>query len=307
MNEEFSGSEASVTEPNDTVCPKCRFPRTEGALECPACGVVYAKVQARQPEVAPSVPPETRENNPYEAPKAPVVVAAVPPPVRFASSDESFVPLDRRASWALALFGLSVLLDVVMLAADVSQLRLISRGLSGEGFTEAEAAANDGRMSLISTANLVVYAGCVLTFLVWFRRAYANLLGLGAEKLEHSPGWAIGFFFVPLANLVYPYRIAKEIWHGSQSSSDAGEPLLGGVERGQSLVTSWWLSWLLAGFIGNVALGLSRGNTLAALQGSTKVSMLSTSLSAVAGILAIVMIRTVSRLQNEKHAVRDLP
>jgi hypothetical protein len=59
-------------------CPKCGFSVAENAAECPACGVILAKVRAPQPPRAPE--------SPYAPPAAvfhepePPALAAPPPP-----------------------------------------------------------------------------------------------------------------------------------------------------------------------------------------------------------------------------------
>ena len=39
--------------------------------------------------------------------------------------------------------------------------------------------------------------------------------GAGAGGLRYTPGWAVGWLFVPFANLVVPYFVFTEIWRNS--------------------------------------------------------------------------------------------
>src|ERR1043166_6019302 len=44
-----------------------------------------------------------------------------------------------------------------------------------------------------------------ITFLRWIHRANKNLHCLSTEVMRLSPGWAIGWYFIPVANLFKPY------------------------------------------------------------------------------------------------------
>jgi hypothetical protein len=49
-------------------------------------------------------------------------------------------------------------------------------------------------------------------FIAWMNRIYRKLPGLGARDLKGSPGGAVGWWFVPLANLYVPFQYLREIW-----------------------------------------------------------------------------------------------
>jgi Domain of unknown function (DUF4328) len=71
-----------------------------------------------------------------------------------------------------------------------------------------------GRKSfLFLRSDLADFGSCValVMFVVWFHRARINADGHGWPQRE-SPGWAIGAWFVPVANLWLPFRIMVDIW-----------------------------------------------------------------------------------------------
>src|SRR6476660_3998770 len=71
-----------------------------------------------------------------------------------------------------------------------------------------------GLFSLLVTAPL---------FLVWFHRAYRNAAALGAASLHFSPGWAVGWWLVPIASFWVPLLAALDLWNASNAViSDAG-------------------------------------------------------------------------------------
>ena len=81
----------------------------------------------------------------------------------------------------------------------------------------------------------------------WIYRAHANLRDAALAELRYSPSWALGSYFVPLINLVVPFRAMRELHnrsHGEnqwQAASAVGD------------VTSWWSCQLAAVGVGAVA------------------------------------------------------
>lgn len=56
-------------------CPKCGYTRDPSWTECPACGVIFARLRPATAELSPPPPPTSEEDglyNPYQAPRADV-------------------------------------------------------------------------------------------------------------------------------------------------------------------------------------------------------------------------------------------
>ena len=109
--------------------------------------------------------------------------------------------------------------------------------LTGE-FTEAQAVASDNRQMLISLVGTVYWIALGVVFLRWIYRANKNCHHFGAEDMKFSPGWSIGFYFIPLLNLYKPYRAMREIWQVSQDPSDWKN------QKPTKLLGVWWALWI---------------------------------------------------------------
>ena len=55
----------------------------------------------------------------------------------------------------------------------------------------------------------------IVLFCIWIYRANYNARQLGATDMQFSPGWAVGWNFIPIANLWKPYQAMREIWQAS--------------------------------------------------------------------------------------------
>ncbi len=81
---------------------------------------------------------------------------------------------------------------------------------------------------------------------VWTYRAAANLRGLGRYGMANTPGWCVGWYFVPFANLVKPVQAMSEIWRASDPESGEGAWI---SSRSTPLLALWWGSYLLGHII----------------------------------------------------------
>ncbi len=85
-----------------------------------------------------------------------------------------------------------------------------------------------------------------ITWLVWQHRAQANLYARRVPGLRYTPGWSVGWWFIPLANVVVPYLSMRELLR------HAGAPAGSRSDGGGGQLGAWWLTYL-----GSAVLGLA--------------------------------------------------
>jgi hypothetical protein len=105
-------------------------------------------------------------------------------------------------------------------------------------------------LGLLAIAYLFILFVTLVIVGRWIYRASANAHAISGD-LTISPGWAVGWYFVPFANLVKPLQAMKETWlasrYGSHWESEISSPLLGW----------WWGLWIVSNILGNASLRLS--------------------------------------------------
>ncbi len=137
--------------------------------------------------------------------------------------------------------------------------------------------------NLISILQLLALILGAVGFTRWFRRAYGNAIALG-HRASFTPGWAIGAWFVPILNLVRPYQIASAMWRHAGNHVGKG-----------SLVGCWWAFWLASNFLAQISMRLSNSNKDDTLRTSVQVEIVADLTTVVAGVLAVVMVRKLTR------------
>jgi hypothetical protein len=102
-------------------------------------------------------------------------------------------------------------------------------------------------LTAIDTVVLVTFVILLTSFFAvgfWLYRAHANAIAAGVAALEYSPGWAIAWYAIPIANLFKPYGAMKELWqvsHREQVDSSQTAP---------ALIWVWWLTWVFSSING---------------------------------------------------------
>ncbi len=151
---------------------------------------------------------------------------------------------------------------------------------------------------LLAIFSLVIYVTTIVVFLVWLYRAADNVRQFNPwSRLEHSPGWAVGSFFIPFVNLVVPYRAVKEVWQksGPPDAAVLSEP------APPASFPIWWTFWLLASFAGNISLRVSFNENVAEST-ATSISMFADALSIVAAFFAYLVVDAIDKRQEETAA-----
>jgi uncharacterized protein DUF4328 len=188
----------------------------------------------------------------------------------------------------VALLGLNSLLVLAMVAFRLGEQRLLARIANLEFVSEQEVTRSDERVGAVAVVQLLTLVVTGIVWFVWQHRGQANLVAARVSGLRFTPGWAVGWWFVPFANLVKPFQTMRELWKASGGEEDWGH------SRTWLVIGWWWAAWLAAGVLGRIGAGVVGGaTTLAALRSGSRVLLLTQLVLLAGAILAIVLIRSV--------------
>lgn len=142
----------------------------------------------------------------------------------------------------------------------------------------------------------VVFWVTVVLYCRWLHRAYDNVVVLASRgrfgaPLRYRPSQAVWSFFIPLVNLVRPYRVIVELWRCS-----------GPISEGRvfsCLIGAWWAMWLSGPVISRCARRMveGAGEGTERLMSAWSVAAVGQLLMVGAAVLAIMVIREIGQRQ----------
>ena len=201
-------------------------------------------------------------------------------------------PLAGRSLWAQLLLGASALVSLVALLSDLATRGVVTR--EPALITYADLQAIDDRDSLIGIATVAVILVTGIVFLTWVHRAARNLTELGATDLRFTPGWSVGYWFVPILNLWRPKQVIDDLWRASDADGDEWK-----ARSTPGLTLIWWPALLLSGFLARAS-GSTDIQALSDLRHRNGLDLMSDLTGLVAAVVAILLVRAVTARQEAR-------
>lgn len=205
-------------------------------------------------------------------------------------------PTRRIADAVVALLATQVFLLGAEALALLNRIRLVGRARDGQFVTLADIEQAD---TLVVASVVVWFALFALTGIVWCvwqHRAQRNAIELAYGKLEFTPGWSVGWWFVPFANLVKPFQTVRELWKASHGGYN------GRVVATWSVIGWWWGLWLGASVLERFIARAGSVNSPSDLIRHDTWEIVANGVTVVAAILAIMIVRSVVALQERAVA-----
>lgn len=214
---------------------------------------------------------------------------ASPPIVQPATAFRDLGTLTR---WLRILLWVNIAMAVIAAVSGLLQLKLLSDLNAGLSLAPGEAEANDLREQIIALVHFAQILAMIVLFCIWIYRANYNARQLGAAEMKFTPGWAVGWYFIPILNLWKPYQAMKEIWKASANPAHwQDEP------RG-SILPLWWTFFLISNWVSNLSFRLSlRAETLPQLINATTVSIVNDLVDIISTPIALVLVRQIYQMQ----------
>ncbi len=190
----------------------------------------------------------------------------------------------RRAIWATSAYACA---QLGLSAAHVYQNAVIRRYISGT----ADDAALLQSDNVVGMTSIVFLLLLILVFIVNGRFIYLasrNAAVMTPDSQAITPGWAVGWFAVPIANFWMPYKAMKETWLRTFKTTD--------TVPGWFVI--WWLSWVAMNIVDQVLGRMSPPNNLPDYIGYNQAFI-------VSGVLwlipAYLFLRIIRILKEAKH------
>lgn len=161
---------------------------------------------------------------------------------------------------------------------------------SAAGFVVEPAGPDEfGVVDLLGLIQFLTVLICIGVVGRWIYRASVNAHTISGA-MAISPGWAVGWYFVPFANLVMPFRAMKEVWLVSHRSGAQYD------ERTPALLGWWWGLWLANNVISNLYFQLGAREAVDP-QTLAAINLLATATNVPLCIVLVTVMRDISNAQ----------
>jgi hypothetical protein len=229
--------------------------------------------------------------NPYQQPQTPPQWPSV--------AVTEYRPATTLVQWLSAFLIIDAVFDVVTGLLSVLEVT---------AFANLEQLAEQGDPGAIAFGlgylcvglfTIAAYITTAVLFCVWVNRANKNARAIGAEGMTFTPGWCVGWFFIPIANLFKPYQAVKEVLLASDPGASATDWRYRPVP---SFLGGWWAAWLIANFIGQVEFRMSLSGNADLVTTSSWLGIISAVVGVIAALLARAVVKTTHQRQEQKAA-----
>jgi hypothetical protein len=257
-------------------------------MYCSECGTAVSADDTSCPKCGATVP-STYEHTTAGpgAHDSTIVIAANAPDFRDPA---------KLTQWLKVFLYASIAIDFIAMFSGILQYQLLSDFNSGvygsEALATTAADSNDQRQQVIGLFQVGIAITTIILFARWIYRANFNVRQLGAQGLKFSPGWSVGYYFIPILHLWKPYQAMREIWQASKNPASWAT-----VERG-SILPWWWLFFVAAGLLGQTSFRISlRAKEINELILSTGITIAADLVSIPAAIIALVLVKQIFEMQ----------
>ena len=218
-------------------------------------------------------------------------------------------PIGGLATALVALLVAQMALLVVQMIALIRRSSLVSAVDQGHIVDRLRLEAADNAVQTPARLILLTLTATIVVWCVWQHRAQRNAIELNGGGLEYTPGWAVGWWFIPIANLFKPFQAMRELWKASHGGTWRALPTW-------ALIGWWWGVWIASSvnvWVGSkgVQAGVTFGMpdeqlSLQDFAVRDRWTMAWFGVRVIAAALAIVIVRSVVRLQAKADAARTV-
>ena len=152
---------------------------------------------------------------------------------------------------------------------------------------------------------LLIDVPTIVVFCCWWYRVAMNVRALKATQLIYSPAASVWAFFIPIVNVLRPARVAQELWKASDPLITFNDAAARRAMRNSSLITTWWVCFVLAGVVNSFELTVSGVKIVTVGKAEIAISygLLVIAGVAVIRLISIIQTRQVGRATSNSQAI----
>ncbi|MFI7038629.1 DUF4328 domain-containing protein [Microbispora rosea] len=197
---------------------------------------------------------------------------------------------------------------VLASAVDVQRIVLIDRFMADMNSVPlSDLETNDRFYAMSGPVETVAYYATAVMFLIWLFRARANAETLSPWPHRRARPWLIFGWFAPIVSFWFPKQIVDDIWTSSRPGAIQETGSLAAARR-SGLVWAWWLAWWVTSFVTRgLSVLFANSKELPAIRDAALFGVAGNVLTIGAAALAIAVVLTITRFQDDHRRVAFWP
>ena len=177
-------------------------------------------------------------------------------------------------------------------AASLYTIKVLG-GLGGALAPMDRLAAADVATSASGMATFVALIGAGVAVLRWVYVTNRNAHAVN-PAMTITPGWAVGWFFIPVASLFKPFDGLRQTW---QTAADPGSPDSVPVP---ALLRIWWGCWITSSILSNIDFRLTmKAETVEQVITAAWVTVAAVPVDIATTIALATIMRRLSQMQRD--------
>lgn len=214
-------------------------------------------------------------------------------------SKEGYKDSAALTKWVVYILNAQIVVAFLSILSGYLEYKLLTDFQNGVYYSQelasADANASDFRQGVVGGLYLLVFIISVVLILKWIHRANYNAKQLGAEDMKFTPGWSVGYYFIPILTLWKPYQAMKEIWKASKNPSDWCN------ERTSRILPIWWGLWIISNMLGQIIFRQSnKAGELSELIDLNLITQVSNVLDIPLALTLLFIVKSISKMQKEQ-------
>ncbi|KAF0802750.1 hypothetical protein A6D6_03925 [Alcanivorax xiamenensis] len=234
--------------------------------------------------------PSQGEGAPYAPPRADLSEKTPRP--------EALIDTGALTKWVKRFLYADMAMAAVAVISGLLEYRLLLRLRDGVVLSDQVIEASYLRQGVVGLVQTLVLLTAMILVARWIYRANQNCRRLGAADMRFTPGWAVGWYFIPVLSMWKPYQAMKEIWRASAAPADWHR------QSTPMLMPVWWGMWLLSLALGSGIMQLARhANSMEDYLLLSQVTLVADFLEIPLAFALMVLIRRIHAMQRSACGV----
>lgn len=162
----------------------------------------------------------------------------------------------------------------------------------------------DATSSIIFVLQLFTFVTLVYLVASFVYRANRNLRPLKTGGQRFTPGWAVGWILIPIANFWQPMQVFAELWRGSDPAAPLDYQVSQHHGRRSPLISFWWLTVVASALLSPPILTRALANAdIQARIDAANVLVWSDLMMVLPAIIGLIVLRGLHNRQEARFAI----